>query len=204
VINPPLRAYRQGRPFGKDGRKLQDFNLAARRGLDISYGVDEKSSDARNLIVISVVRMARKQFHYDYPMPAVTADVVAISRKRPLRVLLIRRKKPPFKGRWAIPGGFVEINEDLEAGARREFLEETGIRAGKLEQVHAFGDPKRDPRGRTISVVFVARLDSARIQPQAGDDAKAVAWHPLSDLPPLAFDHHEILTFIRRWLRNRL
>jgi 8-oxo-dGTP diphosphatase len=146
--------------------------------------------------------MAKKQFVYRYPMPAVTADMVAISRERPYRVLLIRRKRPPFQGTWAIPGGFIEIDEDLESAARREFQEETGLSAGRVQQAHTFGDPKRDPRGRTISVVFVTRLTARLAKPRAADDASEVAWHPLRDLPELAFDHDRILDFVRRWLRR--
>jgi 8-oxo-dGTP diphosphatase len=146
--------------------------------------------------------MAKKRFVYRYPMPAVTADMVAISRERPYRVLLIKRKRPPFQGRWAIPGGFIEIDEDLESAARREFQEETGLSAGRVKQLHAFGDPKRDPRGRTISVVFVTRLAIGAARPRAADDASEVAWHSLRDLPKLAFDHDRILAFVRRWLRK--
>jgi 8-oxo-dGTP diphosphatase len=146
--------------------------------------------------------MAKKKFVYRYPMPAVTADMVAISRERPYRVLLVRRRRPPFEGVWAIPGGFIEIDEDLENAARREFREETGLSAGRVQQVHAFGDPRRDPRGRTISVVFVTRLAVRSANPRAGDDAAEVAWHPLGDLPSLAFDHDRILAFVRRWLRR--
>jgi 8-oxo-dGTP diphosphatase len=146
--------------------------------------------------------MAKKQFVYRYPMPAVTADMVAISRERPYRVLLIKRKRPPFQGTWAIPGGFIEIDEDLEDAARREFQEETGLSAGRVEQVHTFGDPMRDPRGRTISVVFVTRLAAGSVKPRAADDASEVAWQPLGDLPSLAFDHAQILAFVRRWLRR--
>jgi 8-oxo-dGTP diphosphatase len=146
--------------------------------------------------------MAKKQFVYRYPMPAVTADMVAISRERPYRVLLIKRKRRPFQGTWAIPGGFIEIDEDLEDAARREFQEETGLAAERVQQVHAFGDPKRDPRGRTISVVFVTRFAVRSATPRAADDAAEVAWHPLGDLPKLAFDHNRILAFVRRWLRR--
>jgi len=146
--------------------------------------------------------MAKKQFVYRYPMPAVTADMVAISRERPYRVLLIKRKRPPFQGKWAIPGGFIEIDEDLEAAARREFQEETGLSAGRVQQVHTFGDPNRDPRGRTISVVFITRLGARNARPRAADDASDVAWHALGDLPNLAFDHTRILAFVRRWLHR--
>src|SRR6266498_4005147 len=129
----------------------------------------------------------KKRYTYDYPMPAVTVDVVVVTRGRPPRVLLIRRKGEPFAGRWAIPGGFIEMDETLEESARRELREETGLEVGRLEQVHAFGDPNRDPRGRTIAVAFLALVDQAKAVVQAADDAAEVGWHSLTKPPPLAF-----------------
>jgi 8-oxo-dGTP diphosphatase len=143
---------------------------------------------------------SRKKYTYDYPRPAVTVDVVIVTRERRPRVLLVRRKHEPFAGMWAIPGGFVDMDEPLEAAARRELREETGVEAGRLEQLHTFGDPGRDPRGRTISVVYLARVDADRVRPEAADDAAEVGWHPLSRLPPLAFDHQQILACARRRL----
>jgi 8-oxo-dGTP diphosphatase len=129
--------------------------------------------------------------------PAVTVDVVlvaTIGAKR--QVLLVRRKKPPFAGAWALPGGFVEPDEPLEVAARRELWEETGLASTHLEQLHTFGDPGRDPRGWTVSVAYLARLEADSVRagcPRAGSDAEAVAWFDLDDLPDLAFDHAEIL-----------
>jgi 8-oxo-dGTP diphosphatase len=147
--------------------------------------------------------MSRKQYCYEFPRPAVTTDVVALARGNRPRVLLIRRKKPPFAGMWAIPGGFVNIDEDLEAAARREFFEETGLHAARLLQLETFGDPARDPRGRTISVVFVTWLGAGHQDTRAGDDAAQAAWHSLKRPPALAFDHAKILARVRRWLRER-
>jgi 8-oxo-dGTP diphosphatase len=144
---------------------------------------------------------SKKKYTYDYPRPAVTVDVVIVTTQRQPRVLLIRRKHDPFAGMWAIPGGFVDMDEPLEVAARRELLEETGVQTDHLEQLHTFGDPGRDPRGRTISVVYLARLDAAQVLPKAADDAAEVAWHDLRRLPPLAFDHAEILQHARRSLR---
>jgi 8-oxo-dGTP diphosphatase len=136
--------------------------------------------------------------------PAVTVDVVVVAPlEGRLRVLLVQRKKPPFAGSWAIPGGFVERDEPLEAAARRELREETGAELAHLEQLHAFGDPGRDPRGWTISVAYLARLgeEEARTwQPEAGSDAGAVGWFALEELPALAFDHADILACARRVL----
>jgi 8-oxo-dGTP diphosphatase len=140
----------------------------------------------------------KKKFTYDYPRPAVTVDIAIVTRERKPRVLLIRRKHPPFAGKWALPGGFVDMDESLEEGARRELQEETGIKAARLEQVHTFGDPGRDPRGRTITVVYLARVAFSDVEPKAADDAAEVGWFPLHRLPDLAFDHRQILAMIRK------
>lgn len=147
--------------------------------------------------------MAKKKYTYDYPRPMVTVDVVILTRGPKPRVLLIRRKKDPFAGAWALPGGFVDMDEKLEDAARRELWEETGVKAAKVEQVATFGDPGRDPRGRTISVVYLARVSPSQVKPVAADDAAEVGWHPLRRLPPLAFDHKDILALVKRRLRAR-
>jgi len=117
-------------------------------------------------------------------------------------VLLVRRKNEPFAGKWALPGGFIDMDETLEESARRELREETGIEVSKLWQVAAYGDPGRDPRGRTISVVYLARVKAADLRPIAGDDAAEVAWLPLANPPELAFDHKQILEFARKHLKE--
>ena len=130
---------------------------------------------------------------YEYPRPAVTVDIVlfAGSQNRS-QVLLIKRARPPFKGRWAFPGGFVDADESLEDAARRELVEETGIAGIRLNQLGAFGDPGRDPRGHTVSIVFTALLDG-RPAAIAADDAEEARWHSARRPPRLAFDHREIL-----------
>jgi 8-oxo-dGTP diphosphatase len=145
-----------------------------------------------------------KKYTYDYPRPAVAVDLVIISKEKNQRVLLIRRKGDPFADMWALPGGFVEMEESLEAAARRELKEETGVEAERLEQLYTFGDPGRDPRGRVISVVYLAIVDATKLTPRAADDAAAVGWYPLSQPPPLAFDHAEILACARRRLDQGL
>lgn len=134
--------------------------------------------------------------------PSVTVDVVLLSRAGAhWRVLLIRRKHPPFEGCWALPGGFVEPYEPLESAARRELQEETGVVPRHMEQLHTFGNPGRDPRGWTISVAYLAVLDEDErlsLHPQAGDDAASVGWFDLSSPPPLAFDHADILACAAR------
>src|ERR1043165_4060536 len=129
--------------------------------------------------------MSKKKYCYDYPRPAVTVDVVIVTREATPRVLLIRRKHEPFEGMWAIPGGFVDMDEGLEEAARRELFEETGVRAGALLQLHTFGDPQRDPRGRNISVAYLAVVDPKTLKPEAGDDAAEAGWHSLRRPPKL-------------------
>jgi 8-oxo-dGTP diphosphatase len=138
-----------------------------------------------------------QKYVYEYPRPAVTVDVVMVTRDAEPRVLLIRRKHDPFAGAWALPGGFVDMDETLEAAARRELREETGLLAEEIEQLHTFGDPGRDPRGRTISVVYLTRVDASRVRPRADDDAAEVGWYPLHQLPTLAFDHDQVLAMAR-------
>jgi 8-oxo-dGTP diphosphatase len=152
---------------------------------------------------------------YEYPRPSLTVDVVIFTmRAEDLAVLLIKRGSPPFKGHWALPGGFVEENEALDRAALRELREETGIPGVALEQLGAFGDPGRDPRGHTVSVVFFTFVVADAAPIVAGDDASDVAWHSLRDLPidrpatkktpRLAFDHALIIDKARRRLQERL
>lgn len=118
-------------------------------------------------------------FTYAYPRPAVTCDAVVFTmRADDLAILLIQRKDEPYKGKWALPGGFVNENESLERAAARELNEETGISGARLEQLGAFGDPGRDPRGHTITVAWMTFL-VAEPSITAGDDARAADWHPL-------------------------
>ncbi len=149
-----------------------------------------------------------KAHSYDaskYERPSVTVDVVMMSlRQRDLQVLLIKRRAWPYEGMWAIPGGFVNIDESLVTAAKRELQEETGVQDVYLEQLYTFGDPQRDPRTRVITVVYFALLDSERLQVRAADDAADVGWFSVYDLPPLAFDHEKILQYSRERLRGKL
>jgi 8-oxo-dGTP diphosphatase len=135
----------------------------------------------------------------DYPIINVTVDVVVlIIDEGELRALMVRRGAPPYQGRWALPGGFVEVDEDLETSARRELVEETGVSADevRIEQLATYGAPKRDPRGRTLSVAWLAILPASS-DPQAGSDASHAAWKPVDTLlgrTRLAFDHKRILS----------
>lgn len=133
-------------------------------------------------------------YSYDYPRPSVTVDIVLLTDAFPHpKVLLIRRKNPPFKDLWALPGGFLDMDETLEESALRELNEETNIADVQLTQVGTFGHPDRDPRGRVITVAYVGIIKSEQQQATAGSDAAEVAWFSTLDLPQLAFDHSEII-----------
>ena len=137
------------------------------------------------------------QYSYKYPRPAVSVDCVAISPEGgQMQVLLIKRKNEPFKGHWAFPGGFMEMDEDAATAARRELLEETGIRATQMMQVGAYTRVDRDPRDRVVSIAYVAYFDR-RPEAIAGDDAAEAQWFPINELPPLALDHAEILRDVK-------
>ncbi len=143
-----------------------------------------------------------------YPRPSVTVDVVIFTiMADDLRVLLVQRKAEPFRGVWAIPGGFVHIDEDLLAAARRELEEETGLRGVYLEQLYTFGEPDRDPRSRVITVTYFALVSTDLLRGQqlrATTDAQAVQWFSMYDLPDLAFDHARILDYALTRLRGKL
>ena len=133
------------------------------------------------------------KYCYNYPRPSVTVDLVLIAENSlDKEILLIERKHDPFKGMWALPGGFVDENEDLYDAAYRELKEETGIENVVLTQFGAFGKPGRDPRGHTVSIGFTALLNS-QVNATAGDDASSAKWFSINDLPDLAFDHKEII-----------
>jgi 8-oxo-dGTP diphosphatase len=145
------------------------------------------------------------KYCYQYPHPAVTTDVVIFTiRDQQLKVLLVKRKGAPFKGKWALPGGFVGIDEDLEHSAKRELEEETGVRAVYLEQLYTFGAPRRDPRERIITVAYFALIPSQKLELKAATDAEAVDWFTLGELPKLAFDHQDILDMAHQRLVAKL
>jgi len=150
-----------------------------------------------------MAKSAKSKFTYDFPRPALTVDVVLLTREPTPKLLLIRRLGDPFAGAWALPGGFVEEGETLVTAARRELFEETGVEVGDLEQLVTVGDPGRDPRGWTVSVAYLARANPGEVTPVAADDARAVAWHALNALPTLAFDHAAIVARAATRLRDR-
>jgi 8-oxo-dGTP diphosphatase len=135
----------------------------------------------------------------------VTVDIVIFTlREGSLQVLLVKRGVPPFEGQYAIPGGFIRGDESLEEAALRELHEETGVRNVFLEQLYTFGDPKRDPRGRVITVAYYALIASDKLSLVAGADAAEAQWFPASGVPTLAFDHKSILDYALERLGNKL
>ena len=135
---------------------------------------------------------------YEYPRPAVTADIIVLRKSNDEQfVLLIERKDSPFKGMWALPGGFLNMDETLETAALRELQEETGITGVELRQFHTFSKVDRDPRHRTITTVFIG-FTCDTVSPVAGDDAANVQWFSFDKLPPLAFDHVEVMEMVRK------
>ncbi len=138
----------------------------------------------------------------DYAQPSVTVDLVIFTIKdKKLKVLLVKRKNEPFKNKWALPGGFVRIYESLEEAAKRELMEETGVKNVYLEQLYTFGQPKRDPRGRVITVSYMALINSENTSLKASTDVSEAVWFQTSKLPALAFDHKQILNYAIQRLR---
>ena len=144
-------------------------------------------------------------FTYDFPRPALTVDCVVFGfDEGDLKVLLIKRDLDPFRGKWALPGGFVHIDESLEAAALRELKEETGIERPFLEQLYTFGELERDPRDRVVSVAYygLVKLTDHRIT--AATDATEAAWFAVADVPSLAFDHDKILDVALKRLKAKV
>ena len=131
-------------------------------------------------------------YTYKYPRPAVTADCIVITKEAEPKVLLIERGDEPFKGCWAFPGGFMNMDETTEQCAIRELEEETGLKVSEVHQIGAYSKVDRDPRGRTVTVAYLAIIDAPMVVKGQDDAAKAL-WLPLSALPELAFDHDEIM-----------
>jgi 8-oxo-dGTP diphosphatase len=153
--------------------------------------------------------MAENAASYDasrYDRPSVTVDVVIFTlQNSELHVLLVQRKNWPFEGRWALPGGFVNMDESLDQAARRELEEETGIHDIYLEQLYTFGSPKRDPRTRVISVAYIALVSADTQTLRVSEESTDVRWFPVDRLPgPLAFDHDHILAAALERLRSKL
>ena len=142
---------------------------------------------------------------YRYPRPAITADCVVFALDlEDLKVLLIQRGQEPFKGKWALPGGFAEVGESLEDTARRELEEETSLKNVFLEQLCTFSTPGRDPREHVITVAYYALVNLADHMVHAATDASNAAWFRIDDIPTLAFDHAEILATAHERLQGKI
>jgi 8-oxo-dGTP diphosphatase len=150
--------------------------------------------------------MSKKgKYVYDWPRPMVTVDAIvfALSAGK-AKILLIKRKNEPFKGRWALPGGFMGIEEELEDAAARELAEETGLEGVPLEQMHTFGRCGRDPRGRQITVAFMGIAGKGWKKIRGGDDAAEARWYDVEKLPKdLAFDHNDVVEFAIARLKSK-
>lgn len=147
--------------------------------------------------------MDEKQYCYKYPHPAVTTDCVIFGFDgMKLNVLLIERGVYPYKGRWAFPGGFLNMDESADEGARRELKEETNLSAAYVEQFGTFSDPNRDPRERVITIAYFALVKLQDVK--GGDDAAKAQWFPMDQIPQLAFDHDRILRKAMDCLRERI
>lgn len=143
------------------------------------------------------------KYHYKYPHPSVTTDCVIFGFDGTrLNVLLIERGNDPYKGCWAFPGGFLNMDESALEGAKRELYEETGLRDAYIHQFHAFSAPDRDPRERVISIAYFALVRLTDVK--AGDDAAKAQWFPLDEIPPLAFDHDKMLREALKALRRMI
>ncbi|MBR6488948.1 MAG: NUDIX hydrolase [Muribaculaceae bacterium] len=147
--------------------------------------------------------MEEKKYCYRYPHPAVTTDCVIFGFDGTnLKVLLVERGIEPFKGKWALPGGFLKLDEDAEQGARRELKEETGLETAYIRQFHTFTAPDRDPRERVITISYYALVRLQEVV--GGDDAARAEWFDLDQIPPLAFDHDRILNMATSELRRQI
>jgi 8-oxo-dGTP diphosphatase len=150
--------------------------------------------------------MAKKgKYIYDWPRPMVTVDAVVFTfQNKRAKLLLVKRGNEPFKGKWAIPGGFIEIDEELEDAAARELWEETALANVPLKQMHTFGRCGRDPRGRQITVVFVGIAVKGQDKVKGGDDAAKAKWFDIENLPKnMAFDHSEVAEFAVKRLKKK-
>ncbi|MEN0005389.1 MAG: NUDIX domain-containing protein [Bacteroidota bacterium] len=145
-------------------------------------------------------------YTYEYPRPALTVDCVifGFDASSKLKVLLIQRAHAPFEGQWALPGGFVDMDETLEQAALRELEEETGVKDVFIEQLYSFGHPERDPRGRVVSVAYFALINLMAHPVQAASDARTVKWFEIDQIPSLAFDHDRILHMAIARLRSKV
>jgi 8-oxo-dGTP diphosphatase len=166
------------------------------------YLILDIKSCSINKAFLSQVSILMNNYTYPYPRPSLTADIVPLRfYKNQLQVLLIERAKDPFAGKFALPGGFADENENILNTAKRELEEETMVKDPILSEIGSYSNPGRDPRGWTVTVAFIAFLPEDT-QALAGDDAQRVQWFPIDQLPELAFDHQQILNDAKEKLKN--
>lgn len=168
-------------------KKLEDFNEG---------GTDTELLKSVPGLIKHLMGIASQPFHYRYPRAALTVDAVVFGLDESgLKILLIKRRDEPFKDSWALPGGFLDVDQDdtAEDAVARELREETALENIFLEQLYTFSTRDRDPRERVVSVAYYGLVRPDQLEPKAGDDAKEVNWFSVDDLPPLAFDHKEIV-----------
>lgn len=140
-----------------------------------------------------------------YEHPSVTVDVLIFTiQENELKIVLVKRGLEPFKDMWALPGGFVQIDESLDVAAKRELMQETGVKDVYLEQLYTFGDPQRDPRTRVITVAYFALIPDGRVQLTAATDVKEAEWFTINKLPSLAFDHQQIVSYALDRLKSKI
>ena len=149
------------------------------------------------------MRKEKGEYTYPFPRPSVTTDCVIFGYDgKDLKLLLVERGIPPFKGMWALPGGYLQMDEDAIDGAKRELFEETGLRDAYIEQFRTCSAVDRDPRGRVITIAHLALVRISEVK--GGDDAAKAQWFPLKDVPQLAFDHDMILREAMKALRQKI
>lgn len=199
------------RIFDKEDNAAYDQNGDRQGAPDPSEKASKIVSEERELnqdTVLTSEHAPQAGFTYEYPRPAVTVDIILFTfRKNDLKVLLIERGRPPFAHKWALPGGFVQMDEDLHVAALRELEEETGVRDVYVEQLYTFGEPNRDPRGRVITVAYYALLSADQAASHtlhAASDTSDARWWSMYGLPELAFDHERILGYALQRLRWKL
>lgn len=211
---------RLGALRGTDGRALFDesfLNYLQRFSFSCELATAPKGFQTclqGPLIQLQILRPLLEQWtgekwewtDYRWPRPSLTVDCVIFGYDtgQALQALLIQRSNPPFEGQWALPGGFVDMDEDLQAAALRELEEETGMTDVFIEQLYTFGHPGRDPRGRVISVAYFSLINLSEHPVRAASDAKGVSWFPVNQLPQLAFDHAAIIQTALQRLRGKV
>ena len=189
--------------FRRNGLPKQTLNSNYSR---IFYAIlfgNKKNSIYLCGVKLTHIIMEELKYHYKYPHPAVTADCVIFGFDgTKLNVLLVERGIEPFKGKWALPGGFIWMDESALEGAKRELEEETGLKDAYIRQFHTFSEPKRDPRERVITIAYYALVRISEVK--GGDDAAKAQWFPLDQVPALAFDHDKILREAMTELRKQI